>query len=84
MSIGRNIVKGRSHFIFIAGLLAASAFILWAEGQDPDSWGQNGDAQAMAGAGPRIVAEFQDEASARRACATIQAASCRLIEPSKR
>ncbi|HEY8592030.1 MAG TPA: hypothetical protein VIL42_04095 [Sphingomicrobium sp.] len=81
MSVRQNIVRGRSHLIFIAGLLAASAFILWAESRDPDAWGQEQSTALAAGAGPTVVAHFQNAEAARDACASLKAQSCRVIQP---
>lgn len=34
MSLSKNFARGRSHLIFIAGLLSASAFIFWVESEE--------------------------------------------------
>ena len=80
MSFKSNIIKGRSHFIFIAGLLAAAAFILWAESQDPNNPNSRHNAAMQQ---PRILATFPDTTKAQQACAELrgQAASCEVIAP---
>lgn len=85
MSLKANIIRGRSHFIFIAALLLGSAFIFWSESRDPDSWGQQRLNEFQAGAQPRIVASVPSEGEARYLCGTVRAegGSCQIILPSK-
>lgn len=86
MSLKANIIRGRSHFIFIAALLAGAAFIFWSESHDPDSWGQQRLNEFQSGAQPRIVATLPDENDARQECGSIRAkgGSCQIILPSKK
>lgn len=84
MSLKGNLIKGRSHFIFIAALLIGMTFIFWSESRDPDSWGQQRLNEFQQGAQPRIVASFSSASAAEQACATIRSKGglCHVILPS--
>lgn len=81
---------GRSHFIFIAALLAGSALIFAIESHDPDGWGRTRTQayqRALAGAGNwrATVSTVATRASAEAICAEArrQGAACLVQGPAR-